>query len=182
YFLLQVLQVVILPLPAAVCYIPGAIIWGPLKATFIASAGVICGSLICYIIGRFWGRKAVIWIAGQEATDKYVSQFGKRGKTIFVLMQILPFFPDDILCLIAGLTGMNFVFFAATITLVRPFIIAAYCYLGSGTVIPFTGWGIWVWIAIFAVCIVLAILSLKYQSRFENWLVKKFSRKNKNDE
>ncbi len=180
FFILQVLQVVILPLPAAVCYVPGALIWGPLVATLLASAGVICGSMICYLIGRLWGRKAVIWIAGREATDKYVTQFGSRGKTVFALMQILPFFPDDILCLIAGLTSMNFAFFTVSITVVRPLIIAAYCYLGSGTVIPFSGWGIWVWIAVFAGCIALAVLSLKYQSRFENWLISKFSRKSKN--
>ncbi|MGN0806477.1 MAG: hypothetical protein ACI4MC_05505, partial [Candidatus Coproplasma sp.] len=30
YFMIQVLQVVVLPLPAAVCYIPGSLIWGPL--------------------------------------------------------------------------------------------------------------------------------------------------------
>lgn len=180
YFLIQVLQVVILPLPAAVCYIPGSLIWGPLTATLVASAGVIVGSVICYFIGKFFGKRAVVWIAGKETTEKYSAYLSKRGKVLFVLMQILPFFPDDILCMVVGLTGMNFWFFLATIVIVRPFIISAYSYLGSGTVIPFSGWGIAVWIAIFAVCIVLAVLSFKYQDRLESWLVSKFTRsKNK---
>ena len=72
---------------------------------------------------------------------------------------------------------MNFAFFFVTMLVVRPLIIAAYCYLGSGEIIPFTGWGIAVWICIFAVCIVLAVLSWKYQEKFENWLVSKFSKK-----
>lgn len=181
FVLLQILQVVILPLPAAVCYIPGALVWGPLTATLLASLGVLVGSLIAYFIGKIWGKKAVIWIAGRETTLKYSAYFGKKGKTIFVLMQILPFFPDDILCMVAGLTGMNFVFFTATMVLVRPLIIAAYCFLGSGTVIPFSGWGIGVWIGIFAACVLLAVLSWKYQERFEKWLVSKF-KKRKNDE
>lgn len=179
FVLIQVLQIVVLPLPAIVCYVPGTIVWGPLIATLLASAGVIIGSVIAYFIGRFWGKKAVIWIAGKEATEKYASYFGKRGKVIFVLMQILPFFPDDILCMVAGLTSMNFAFFFVAILLVRPLIISAYCYLGSGTVIPFEGWGIAVWIVIFAVFIVLAVLSLKYQDKFESWLLNKFSRKKK---
>lgn len=182
FFLIQVLQIVVLPLPAAVCYIPGAIIWGPLFGTLIASAGVIAGSVINYFIGRVWGKKAVIWIAGKETTEKYAAYFGKRGKVIFVLMQILPFFPDDILCMVAGLTGMNFLFFIGTIIIVRPLIIAAYCYLGSGTLIPFSGWGIAVWIAIFAVCIALAVLSFKYQEKIESWLVKKFRKKRKEED
>ena len=179
FFLLQVLQIVILPLPAVVCYVPGAQIWGPLVATLLASAGVLVGSVIAYFIGRIWGKKAVIWIAGKETTEKYSAIFGKKGKVIFVLMQILPFFPDDILCMVAGLTSMNFLFFFVSILIVRPVIIAVYCYLGSGDVIPFEGWGIAVWVTIFAVCIALAVLSFKYQDRFEKWLITKFSKKGK---
>ena len=177
YVLIQILQVVILPLPAVVCYVPGAIIWGAPMATLLASIGVIMGSVIAYFIGRIWGKKAVIWIAGKETTEKYSAYFGKRGKGIFVIMQILPFFPDDILCMIAGLTSMNFVYFLVVMCTVRPAIISVYCFLSGGSVIPFSGWGIYVWIAIFVVCIVLAVLSFKYQDKFESWLISKFSRR-----
>ena len=177
YVLVQILQVVILPLPAFVCYFPGTLIWGPGIATLLASAGVLIGSVICYFLGKLFGRRAVEWIAGKEATDKYANYLGKRGKGLFVIMQILPFFPDDILCLIAGLTGMNFIFFLATMIIVRPAIVAIYCYMGSGDIIPFSGWGIPVWIAIFAVCIVLAVLSFKYQDKIESWLKQKFTKK-----
>ena len=177
YVVIQILQVVILPLPAVVCYVPGTIIWGAPMATLLASIGVIIGSVIAYFIGRVWGKKAVIWIAGKEATEKYSAYFGKRGKGIFVIMQILPFFPDDILCMVAGLTSMNFAYFMAVMCTVRPAIIVTYCFLGSGDVIPFSGWGIYVWIAIFVVCIVLAVLSFKYQDKFEAWLISKFHRK-----
>lgn len=182
YVLIQILQVVILPLPAVVCYVPGSRIWGAGTATLLASTGVLIGSVIAYLIGRFFGKKAVVWIAGSETTEKYINYIGKKGKIIFVLMQILPFFPDDILCMIAGLTAMNFAFFLAVMIIVRPLIIAVYCYLGNGSIIPFSGWGIPVWIAIFLVCIILALLSLKYQERVEKWLVSKFKKKKSEDE
>ncbi|MDE7167328.1 MAG: VTT domain-containing protein [Clostridia bacterium] len=181
YVLIQVLQVVILPLPAVVCYVPGTIIWGAPIATLLASIGVIIGSVIAYFIGRMWGKKAVIWIAGKETTEKYSAYFGKRGKGIFVIMQILPFFPDDILCMVAGLTSMNFAYFMVVMCTVRPAIISIYCFLGSGDIIPFSGWGIYVWVAIFVVCIALAVLSFKYQDKFEAWLVSKFFRKKKGE-
>ena len=181
YFLIQVLQVVVLPLPAVVCYIPGTIIWGPLTATLIASAGVLTGSVISYFIGKFCGKPVVIWIAGRETTEKYTNILSKRGKILFLIMQVLPFFPDDIICIVAGLTGMNFIYFTAVIAVVRPAIIATYCYLGSGNIIPFSGWGIPVWVAIFAVCIVFAVISFKYQDKIEGWLVKKFKRKKTED-
>lgn len=177
FVLIQILQVVVLPLPAVVCYVPGAIIWSPLTATLLASAGVIIGSMICYFLGRKFGRKALVWLAGKDATEKYADYIGNRSKGIFLIMQILPFFPDDVLCIIAGLTAMNFPYFAGVIILVRPLIIAAYCFFGNGSVIPFSGWGIPVWIAIIAVFAVLAVLSFKYQKKFEDWLFSKFSRK-----
>lgn len=168
YFLIQIMQVVFLPLPAAVCYLPGVAIWGPVKATLLASAGVLAGSMICYFLGRIFGRKIVEWIAGKENTEKYADLIGRRGKTMFVSMQILPFFPDDILCLVAGMTKMNFVFFAAVMAIVRPAIVAAYCF--SYTAIPFSGWGIPVWIAVAVVCAVLSVLAFVYQDKFESWL------------
>ncbi len=173
YFIIQVLQVVILPIPAVVCYVPGSLIWGPLNATLVASAGVITGSVISYFIGKLCGKPAVVWIAGSENVEKYTPYLAKRGKVLFLIMQVLPFFPDDILCMLAGLTGMNFAFFSISIILVRPAIIATYCYLGSGTVIPFSGWGIAVWAVIFIICIVLAALSFKYQDKIESWLINK---------
>ena len=177
FVLLQILQVVILPLPAVVCYLPGTYIWGPGIATLLASAGVLIGAVICYFLGKLFGRRIVEWIAGKEVTDKYAGYLGRRGKVLFVIMQILPFFPDDILCLIAGLTSMNFPFFLITMVLVRPAIVATYCYLGSGEIIPFSGWGIPVWIAIFAICIALAVLSFIYQEKLEGWLKRKFTKK-----
>lgn len=180
YVFIQILQVVILPLPALVCYVPGSMVFGPLNATLLASIGVIAGSMISYVIGRFFGNKAVVWIAGQENVDKYGGFLAKRGKPVFLVMQILPFFPDDILCMLAGMTKMNFAYFSAVIVFVRPLIIAFYCFVGGGTVIPYSGWGLAVWAAIFVVCIAFIVLCFKYQDRVEKWLIGKF-RKGKAD-
>ena len=126
--------------------------------------------------GRLFGKRAVVWIAGGDTVEKYTSYIGKKGKVIFLLMQILPFFPDDILCMVAGLGSMNFAYFITVMIAVRPAIIALYCFLGNGSLIPFSGWGIPVWIAVFAVCIVLAVLSLKYGDRVEKWLISRFNK------
>ncbi len=181
YVLVQILQVVILPLPAAVCYLPGVYIWKDelWLAVVLASVGVLIGAVICYVLGRFCGRRIVEWIAGKETTDKYADYLGRRGKVLFVIMQILPFFPDDILCMIAGLTRMNFWFFLVTMILVRPAVVAVYCYTLGGDIIPFSGWGIPVWIAIIVVCAVLAVLSFKYQEKIEGWLKSLFTRRGK---
>lgn len=171
FILLQIIQVVILPMPALLCYISGIQIWSPLTATILASIGVIIGSTIDYLIGRIFGVKVLKWIVGEDKIDKYTNLIGKKSKFTFAIMEILPFFPDDILCMFAGLGKMNFAYFSFVIVVFRPLLVAAYCYLGSGTIIPFSGWGIIVWIIIGVVAIFLAIISYFYQEKFENWIL-----------
>lgn len=177
FVVLQILQVVILPLPAIVCYVSGVQIWGSWTAFGLASLGVFIGSMLSYLIGKRAGKKAAYWIAGKETVDKYARIIGTRGKAPFVIMQILPFFPDDILCIIAGLSSMNMAFFITVMLTVRPAVIAVYCFLGSGDIIPFSGWGIPVWIAIFVVCIVAAVLAIKYQDKIDAFFTRRFSKK-----
>lgn len=176
FVLIQFLQVVVLPLPAVVCYVPGAVIWSPLTATLLASAGVIAGSF-SVIFGEKIRTKSPRLVGGQGRGGKIRRLHRQSQQGNFSYYADSALFPDDVLCIIAGITAMNFPYFAGVIVLVRPLIIAAYCFLGNGSIIPFSGWGIPVWLAIIAVFATLAVLSFKYQKRFEDWLFSKFSRK-----
>ena len=153
-------------------------IWGPLTATVLASAGVLTGCIISFFVGRIFGKKVAIWIIGKEQTEKYCEILGKNGKIAFVIMQILPFFPDDILCIIAGLSNISFTFFIISMAIIRPIIIAVYCFLGSGVIIPFSGWGIPVWIAIFAVIIAVSVIYFKNREKIESFITSKFKKAN----
>ena len=88
--------------------------------------------------------------------DKYAALLGKKGKAPFVMMMFLPFFPDDLICITAGMTDMGFRFFAISVAIARTAYIFIVSFLGSGEIIPFRGWGIAVWIAIFALCVFLS--------------------------
>lgn len=179
YIVLQILQVVFLPLPALVCYLPGVSIWGPGIATILASIGVLIGVIICYFMGRFFGKKTLYWIAGKENTSKYLKIIGKKGKIPFILMQILPFFPDDILCIVAGCCNINFTFFIISMVIIKPILISVYCFLGSGSVIPFSGWGIPIWALIIVIGIVISVVSIKNQDKIEKFISTKFGKKEK---
>jgi uncharacterized membrane protein YdjX (TVP38/TMEM64 family) len=62
-------------------------------------------------------------------------------------MMIFPFFPDDILCMVAGLIRVSFKFYIISILICRSISIALISFLGTGELIPFTGWGVPVWIS-----------------------------------
>ena len=179
YVLIQALQVVILPVPAAIIALAGAVVYGPFWGFVYCSLGILLGSYASFILGRTVGQRLVVWVAGKETATKYADILNNSGKLFLGLAFLLPFFPDDVLCLIAGITSMSFKYFFIVTTLFRPIGVFFMCYFGGGYVIPFSGWGLYVWAGIVVVMSVLVILTYKYQGKIEEWLVNKFKKKNK---
>lgn len=161
YVLITILQVVLIPIPSVLTEVVAANLFGPTTAFLLSACGIIIGSAIAYFIGRTFGIKVVSWIVGKKTADEYISKLRERGKLLFVIMITFPFFPDDIICMAAGVIKMPYWFFMLIVVFARPIGSAMNCYLGSGNLIPFEGWGIPVWILIFIGMAGLFYLSTK---------------------
>lgn len=183
YILIQIAQVVFLPIPAAVICIVGSIIYGPLLGGIYCSIGVLIGSFISFFIGRTCGHRLVSWIVGENNCNKYSAILLKRGSFFLGIAFLLPMFPDDILCLIAGITSMSTMSFAWVTILIRPIGVICMSYFGSGRLIPFTGWGIYAWLLILVLAVALIYITYKFQEPMQefvlNKLFKKSSKKSK---
>lgn len=177
FILLQILQTTVLQIPAVFVTIAGAVIFGRWPAFIMSYIAIMIGSIIMFWIGRKAGRKFLNWIVGKEAAEKWIDRMS-GGKYLFFLMMVFPMFPDDILCVIAGLTNMSFTFFFWTNVLARGLGVACTVFFGSGAVIPFHGWGLIVWGILIAIVIVLFILSVKYKTKIDE-IVNKIFKKNK---
>jgi len=183
FMLIQFAQATFVPIPAMITTIAGSIIFGPTIAMISSLCAILLASVVSFFVGRLLGEKVVGWIIGKEACEKYSKLLYEKGKYVFFLMQVFPFFPDDILCLVAGMTKMSFRFFFITMLIARPLAIIPTCYLGGGTIIPYSGWGLIVWGILIVLMIVLFMLSYKYQNKIEQFVVRvsqKFSRKKEN--
>ena len=118
-------------------------------------------------------------IAGKKTIDKYMVSVSSRQKIVLFLMFLFPFFPDDILCLVAGLSAMRLPYFSILVLLTRPWGLLFSALLGAGMIsIP-----IWAWAIIAAVVIVLFVFSIKYAPQIEeriknliDKIAKKFAR------
>ena len=72
----------------------------------------MCGCLLAYWLGYKFGKKAVKWCAGSEEDyDKWSSYLNKKGKLWYLITVMFPFFPDDLLCLVAGAVKFDFVWY-----------------------------------------------------------------------
>ncbi len=177
FVILQILQTTVLQIPAIFITIAGTLVFGPWTTFFLSFFAVMIGSIIMFWIGRKAGRRFLNWLAGKDEADKWIERMS-HGKYLFFLMMVFPMFPDDILCVVAGLTNMSFKYFLTTNLIARALGIACTVFFGSGTVIPFSGWGLIVWGVIILVVASLFYLSVKYQNKIDE-IIKQFLKKDK---
>lgn len=182
FFVIQFLQVTVIPIPAVVTTVAGVYVFGPWITFGLSFVSIFLASLVSFFLGRKVGTKIAYWIVGEESTKKWQKKL-EKGKYSFFLMMLFPFFPDDILCLVVGATtSMSYTFFIVTNLITRPITIAITCFFGSGQIIPFSGWGIHVWIVLIILAIILFILSIKFSPQIEAFINKlglKLSKKEK---
>lgn len=176
FIVFQILQTTVLQIPAIFVTIAGTLVFGRWTTFILSYIAVMIGSVIMFWIGRKAGRKFLNWLVGKEEADVWIKRMS-NGKYLFFLMMLFPLFPDDILCVIAGLTNMSFGFFLVTNLIARGIGIACTVFFGSGAVIPFHGWGLVVWSVIILLIAGLFYVSVKYKHKIDEFVKLFFKKK-----
>ena len=173
YTIINFLQVVLVPIPSTLTILAGTAIYGPLLAFIFATIGILIGSVLAFLIGRFFSRPLLYWIFGKARVDKYEKLLANRTKLILFITLFLPFFPDDMICMLAGVTNIKLRDFLWISLIARSVGIATISFFGSGNIIPFnTGWGIAIWVAIFISIFTVAIIAYKKRKKLVKVLIK----------
>lgn len=157
FILIQYLQVVILPVPSFITISAGVLLFGPLKCALISFVGIYLGTLTAYFIGKKFGVRVVSWLIGKEKLSKFLDKIGDKNKSIITTMFLFPFFPDDMLCFVSGVTGIKAKYFICMTFCTRALSIFTSCFSINNSLIPYnTWWGILIWgVLILSVFIVL---------------------------
>ena len=178
FIVFQFLQVVVLPVPGSVSVGVGVALFGPLRSAVFSFIGILLGSIVAFAIGRVVGYKAVCWIVGKDDLDKWLEKMKGKDYLLLSIMFLLPLFPDDVLCFVAGLSSMTWVYFLIMITITRAISIAATSF--SLDLIPFTTWwGILIWALIAAAVIALFYFVCKYSDKIDNFIKSKLKIKSR---
>lgn len=180
YIIMNILQVVVLPIPGFIAVGTGVALFGPLKTAIYSFIGITLGSLIAFFIGRILGYKVVRWLVGKETLDKWLKKVKNKDKVVLTFMFLFPFFPDDVLCFIAGLSTMSTEYFIVMIIICRIISVIVTSYSINGSIIPFnTWWGIMIWGVILALTVIVTVILYKKGDKIEKFFKKKFKTKNK---
>lgn len=182
FILMQILQVVILPIPGFVAVGAGVLSFGVWKGALFSLIGIMSGSLIAFFLGKFLGYKAVCWLVGKKTLDNVLLKVKGKDKFVLTFMFLFPFFPDDVLCFVAGLSSMSNLYFVIMILITRIISVYTTSFSLNGNIIPFnTWWGILIWIVLIVGTFILSKVIYKHgesiQKKLKNFF--KFKKKNK---
>jgi len=104
---LQVLQVLIAPLPGEATGIIGGYLYGPVLGTVYSTVGLTIGSWLAFALSRWLGLPFVEKVVDRKVLQKYDHFMEHQGALVTLVMFLIPGFPKDALCYIMGLSHMR---------------------------------------------------------------------------
>lgn len=104
---LVILQVLFAPIPGQAAGFAGGYVFGVALGTLYSMIGLIIGSFIAFTLARKLGRPFVEKVVKKEILEKFDKVVLNKGVFTLFLIYLLPFFPDDAICYIAGLTKVK---------------------------------------------------------------------------
>ena len=173
FFLLQFLSVVLAPIPSNITAAAGGVLFGTWPSFFLTFAAVVAGSLLLFWLARGLGREAVNRLVGRKVSEKYREVIQAKTDVFLVLAFLFPFFPDDVLCILAGLTNITLGRFAVIVLLTRPWgLLVASALGGASFSLPWWGMAL-----IGLGGLGLFLVGMKYGDQVEERVLRRLKRK-----
>lgn len=166
FFALQLIQVVLAPIPGNVSGMVGGMILGFWEGFLISYAAVTVGSLLCFLFARKVGRGFLQKrLKRFEKYDKLLSSEGASARlTVTVaLIFLLPFLPDDLVCLLVGLTPLRFRTFVVITLLTRPWGLAVSSFVGAQSF----SMPLWLLITLAVVMLAIGVAAVRFAPQLE---------------
>ncbi len=118
-----------------------------------------------------WANLFADRLVSRAISDKYLSIVRAKTDTFLILAFLLPFFPDDLLCILAGLTAISTPRFLVIVVLTRPWGLLVASALGGATLtLP-----LWAMVLLGIIGVAVFLLGMKYGDRWEESILKKIS-------
>lgn len=128
FMLVQVAQILLAFVPGGAACTVGVLLFGPWLGFLYNYLGTLAGSLLNFCLARRFGMRFVRAFGGEQLLAKHLRRLEEKDRFAkwFFWAILLPFFPDDFLCMLAGLTSMSLRRFCVILLLGKPASIALY--------------------------------------------------------
>ena len=177
FFLVQFLSVVLAPIPSNITAAAGGVLFGTWPAFLLTFGAVATGSVLVFWLARVLGRDFADRIVSQKLSEKYQTILRAKAPVFLTLAFLFPFFPDDMLCILAGLTSLSVRRFTVIVLLTRPWGLLFACALGGATL----GLSPWVMVPVALLGLALFLLGLKYGDKLEKSILARLKEQKRGD-
>lgn len=131
FFIIQLVSVIFAPIPSNISSAAGGMIFGLWKSFTISTTAIILGSVLVFLLARKFGKPFAEKFVSPQISNKYGHLLAVKGDILLAIVFLLPFLPDDAICIIAGLSNIKFSKFLTIILFTKPWGILAASAIGS---------------------------------------------------
>ena len=170
FFFLQFVSTVVAPIPSNITALAGGLLFGAVPAFLLTWAAVVLGSFVVFSLARALGQEKVLGFVGRKLSARYLDIIRRKRDTFLLLAFLFPFFPDDILCILAGLTEISKKRFILLCLLARPWGLMVSCAVG-GSALELSLWAMTV---LGTLGVAVFVLAMIYGDKIEEKLVARF--------
>lgn len=129
FIILQIFQVIFPIIPGGMYAFSSVLLFGPFYGFIYNYIGICIGSLLAFYLAKKYGLKIVRKFVSETTIYKYLPYINNNKFNIFFIISILlPVFPDDVICFIAGLSQMKFKSCLQIILICKPFTLILYSF------------------------------------------------------
>lgn len=172
FFAIQLASVILAPIPSNLTAAVGGLLFGTLPAFLLTAGAVTLGSVIVFQLGRTLGRPFAERFISRRNLEKYGEVIRRKRDVFLFLAFLFPFFPDDLICIMAGLTDVPFRRFLVLVAVARPWgLLVASALGGSALSIP-----LWGMVLLGLGGLALFLWAMKYGDRFEEAVLKRLKK------
>ena len=140
FLAVQLASVILAPIPSNITAAGGALLFGMWESFLLTWLAVTAGSMIVFGLSRALGQDFADRFVGQKVSSRYLDIIRRKQDVFLALVFLFPFFPDDLICILAGLTQIRWTRFLGIVLLFRPWGLLVASAVGS-SVISIPLWG-----------------------------------------
>ena len=101
-FILMVAQVFVAVIPGHALMVTAGYVYG-MTGLFVIIVSTILGSQIAFFIARQYGRNLIYKLASPQIIERWDGMARNQGIMFYFFAFVLPIFPSDLMCYVAGL-------------------------------------------------------------------------------
>ena len=172
FFLLLLFSVVIAPIPSNITALAGALLFGALPAFLLTWGAVVLGSVIVFLLARVLGHKFVHQFVSEKVSGKYLDVIQRKRDVFLFLAFLFPFFPDDLLCILAGLTDLSLKRFLILCLVARPWGLLVACGVG-GSALSIPPWAM---VLMGLIGLAVFLVAMRYGDKVEQAILQRMNK------